>query len=127
MSDARKVSPSPRPTTIGLTRTHGDDLARIVYGDHDQGIGALGTLHRGTYGFDEIAVVVASDEMGEDFRIRVGREFVTEPTQLAAKGCEVLDDPVVDDDEFTRRVGMRVSIRVVGNSMRCPPRVADAD
>ena len=47
--------------------------------------------------------------------------------QLLPERQEVLDDPVVHDDEFTRRIRVRVSVDVAWLTVGGPPGVPDPD
>ncbi len=72
-----------------------DHAVRLVTAEHGDGEGTAqpghGTLHR----LEQVAVVVAVDEVGDDFGVGLGDEVVAGGLQLGAQLVVVLDDPVV--------------------------------
>jgi hypothetical protein len=78
---------------------------------------------------DELRPVlhVLFDEMGHDFRVRLGHELVAGLLELLLEREEVLDDAVVDDDDVSTAVAMRVGVVLVRLAVRGPARVAHAE
>src|SRR5260370_5359699 len=64
--------------------------------------------------------------MGHDFRVCFGGERVTFLLQLFLELEVVLDNAVVDDDDFAGAVAMRVGILLSRTAMRGPARMTDA-
>ena len=67
------------------------------------------------------------DQMGEHFGVGLGSEFCALGCQRFLQREEVLDDPVVDYDDLTTGIGVRMSVAVAGHPMRGPPGVPDAE
>src|SRR6266567_2640566 len=64
--------------------------------------------------------------MGDDFRVRFGCERVTFLLQFFLEFEIILDNAVVDNDDFSGAVAMRVGILLSRTAMRCPARMTDA-
>ncbi len=64
--------------------------------------------------------------MRDDFRIRLGLELVAFFDQLVLQFEVILDDPIVDDDDFSGAISMRVGIFFRGAAMCGPARVSEA-
>src|SRR5216683_3172360 len=64
--------------------------------------------------------------MGHDFRVRFGGERVTFLLQLFLELEVVLDNAVVDDNDFAGAVAMRMGILLSRTAMRGPARMTDA-
>ena len=62
--------------------------------------------------------------MRDDFRVRLGLELVSRFLQRLLQREEVLDDPVVDDDDLPGAVAVRVRVVLVRLPVRGPARVA---
>ena len=77
-----------------------DEEARVVVMDHDEREVALELVERETHSLDEIALVVALDEMSDRLRVRLGRERVAVGSEARRQLAVVLDDPVEDDREL---------------------------
>ena len=58
----------------------------------------------------QITVVIAGDEVGDDFRIGFGLEFNTFGDELRLEACVVLDDAVVDNRDFSVKACVRVRV-----------------
>ncbi len=67
-----------------------------------------------------------ADRLRDDLRVGLRRERDAAREQLPLDGEEVLDDPVVDDDDPTRRVAVRVGVLLRRPAVRRPAGVADA-
>ena len=103
-----------------------DEEARMVVMDHDEREVALELVERETHSLDEIALVVALDEMSDRLRVRLGRERVAVSSEARRQLAVVLDDPVEDDRELrglTARQWMRV--RLGDSAVRRPACVAE--
>ena len=79
------------------------------------------------YGGLQIAVVIAGDEVCDDFRIGFGLEFNAFGDELCLEACVVLDDAVVDNRDFSVKACVRVRIGFGGGTVGGPARVGDAD
>ena len=83
----------------------------------------VGRAHR----LDEVAFVVALDEVRDDLRVGLRREGVAVGFERLAQLAEVLDDPVQDDgDLLLRAARQRMGVLVGDFPVRRPTRVADA-
>src|SRR5260221_10802913 len=65
--------------------------------------------------------------MNEDFRIRFAQEGMALQEQVLFEGMVILNDPVVNDGQFSGGGIMRVRILIVGLSVGSPPGVAHTD
>ncbi len=65
--------------------------------------------------------------MGDDFGVGVALEAVSAVFEFATQFGVVLDDPVVDDRNFSGAVRVGMSVRIRGRSVRTPSSVADSD
>ena len=74
--EARNISSLPIPTTSGTWWRAPTRQARVVVMDHDEREVALELVERETHGLDEVALVVALDEMRDRLRVGLGRERV---------------------------------------------------
>ncbi len=70
---------------------------------HDEGEVTFELAVCGAYCLDEIARVVALDEMRHDLGVGLGAEDVRLELELVAKLAEVLDDAVENDGDRSRR------------------------
>ena len=66
------------------------------------------------------------DQVGDDLGICRGTEDITERLEVVAEGRIVLDDAVMDDDDFAVATDMGVGVDIVGFAVRGPAGVADA-
>ena len=62
----------PTPTTSGTLVARADEEARMVVVDHDEREVALELVEREANGLDEIALVVALDEMRDRLGVGLG-------------------------------------------------------
>ena len=74
----------------------------MVVVDHDEREVALELVERETHCLDEVALVVALDEVSDRLRVRLGREGVAVGREARRQLAVVLDDPVEDDRELRR-------------------------
>jgi hypothetical protein len=81
----------------------------------------------GVPGFGHEAGVMNSDQVGEHFGVGVGFESMALGGELAFEDFEVLDDPVMDEDDSSTLVEVRVRVFVRGRAMGGPAGVADAE
>ncbi len=122
ISDARNISPRPRPTTTlpPVGRGAGDDA---------DGVGAPELaerlLHRVIESTELLQVML--DQVGQDFGVGLRAKRVALGGEPLLDLEIVFEDPVVHDDEATRAVRVGVGVFLGGPPVRRPPRVADAD
>src|SRR3990172_826902 len=75
--------------------------------------------------FDVISVELL-DEMGDNFRVRLGAEDVPFSDKTVLQSPGVLDHAVVDNRNPVVAVGVRVRVGAGHSAVRCPTSVADA-
>ncbi len=103
-----------------------DEEARMVVMDHDEREVALELVERETHCLDEIALVVALDEVRDRLRVRLGRERVPVGREARRQLAVVLDDAVQDDRELRgSAAGERMRVRLGDPAVRRPARVAE--
>jgi len=66
------------------------------------------------------------DQVGDELGIGLGRELVTFLDKLSLQRDVVFDNAVVNDDDFSSAVAMRVGIFFGRTAVRSPTSVADA-
>ncbi|CDX59591.1 hypothetical protein MPL1032_270029 [Mesorhizobium plurifarium] len=106
----------------------GADDQVLVALEHDrQCEGAGKPLQRRMRGFHRLQSPgeFARHKMRDDLGVGLRGERVTVAGKFVAQLCEILDNAVVDDGDAVGKMRMRVGL--VGNAMRCPARMADAD
>jgi len=69
-------------------------------------------------------VEIVGDQMGGDFAVGLGFEFVAPCRQFVAQFAEILDDAVMDDGNPGGGMGMGIDLG--GGAMRRPARMTDA-
>ena len=83
----------------------------MVVMDHDEREVALELVEREPHGLDEVAFVVALDEVRDRLGVGLGRERVAVGHEARRELAVVLDDAVEDDRELrahrSRRAGAR--------------------
>ena len=109
----------------------GDDGVGLVGVGEHQGEVALQPAQHGQHGRREIAGVLAAlvlpgDEVDRDLGVGVAGELDACGLQLGAQRREILDDPVVDDRDLSRRVAVRVGVAVGGTAVGRPAGVTEA-
>ena len=82
------------------------------------GVGLAGARVAGEFVFDEV---------GDDFGVGFGDEFVALGGELGLEGEVVFDDAVVDDDEGAGAVAVGVGVLLGGAAVGGPAGVADAE
>src|SRR5215510_5101754 len=92
MSDATKNSSCPRPTTIG-----GPFRTATIFSGSSTETSTIANIPR-----KYVIAHLALDEVGNDFRVGLGRERVSLLAQFLLQLEVVLDDAVVHDDDTTR-------------------------
>ena len=107
----------------------GDDRPRLAAVDHHQRVVPFELLERLLHGVGEVRSVlqVLLDQMRDDLGVGLGLEFVPGLLQPLLEREEVLDDAVVDDDDFPGAVAVRVGVVLVRLAVRGPARVAHAE
>ena len=107
----------PRPDEQLRVLTVEDDEREVPF---QLGVGGA---HRG----DEVALVVALDEVRDDLGVRLRRELVAFVQQRRLQLAVVLDDPVEHEVDVALQAS-RQRVRVLGAdaAVRCPARVPDA-
>ena len=126
-SEARKLSPSARPTTSGTlwrapTRRSPSPrcIATIAY--------APSVWRRAWRSASARSPVVGLlDQVGDRFGVGLGRQRVAARLQPVAELAEVLDDPVVDDRDLAGAVLVRMGVEVVRPAVGGPAGVGEAD
>src|SRR5690606_5125687 len=104
--------------------------SRVVFGDRDQGEGALKTAAHRAHSRTKVAVVLSellAEHVGDDFGVGFGAELAATLLQLHPQLREVLDDAVVDHRHTVHLVYVGVGVAVGGRTVGGPAGVADAD
>ena len=81
--DARNISPSPTPTTSGTVLAGADEQPGMLVVDDDEREVPLELREREANGLDEVALVVALDQMRDGLGVRLGGERVPSATRLS--------------------------------------------
>ena len=103
-----------------------DEKVRVVAVDDDEREVALELGEREPNRVDEIALVVALDEVGDGLRVGLGGEGVALGRETRAELPVVLDDPVEHDrDASGVAAGQRVRVLLGDRSVRRPTRVPE--
>ena len=103
-----------------------DEKSRVVVMDDDECEVALELVERATHGLDEIAFVVALDEVRDGLGVGLGGERVPVVDEAGRELAVVLDDSVQDDRELRRlAAGERMRVRLGDRAVRRPTRVAE--
>jgi hypothetical protein len=107
----------------------GDDFVGLAGGEDDDAVGAFEVLEGAADGVGEVGAggVVALDEVDDDFAVGLGFEDGAFGPELFAQLEEVLDDAVVDDDDFAGHAHVGVGVAGVGLAVGGPAGVADAE
>ncbi len=100
IEEARNVSPFPSPTTSGHWKPRADEQVRVVVVDRDEGEVPFELRVRGAHSVDEVALVVALDQVDDDLGVRLGAEAVAVGLKRLLQLAVVLDDPVQDDRDL---------------------------
>jgi hypothetical protein len=100
---------------------------RLRGGDHRDPVRTLDVIQRGGDGLDQGAVEELLDQVGQHLGVRIRPELVSLLSEPLPEGVGVLDDAVVDDRQRTATVDVRVGVVVVGDAVRRPARVRQAD
>jgi hypothetical protein len=104
-----------------------DEEIRLVAVDDDEREMALELFVRLLHRLDEIAVVVALDQVNDDLGVGLGVERVPLGLERALQLAEVLDDPVQDDGELrVLAADERVGVLLGHAAVRGPAGVAEA-
>ena len=103
-----------------------DEKTRVVVMDDDECEVALELVERATHRLDEIAFVVALDEVRDGLGVGLGRERVSVVDEAGRELAVVLDDSVQDDRELRRMAaGERMRVRLGDPAVCRPTRVAE--
>jgi hypothetical protein len=73
----------------------------------------------------QVAVELGLDFVGEDLRVGLAREAVARGRERRPPFGEVLEDPVVDDDDLAGAVGLRMGVDLGRPAVRGPAGVPD--
>ena len=119
----------------GRAGARGDDLVGLGGGEDAESEGsceALDGAADGIFKKDRSAgggsvVLDLLDEVGDDFGIGFGDEFVALRGEFALEVEVIFDDAVVDDDDAAGAVAMGVGVFFGGAAMGGPAGVADAE
>ena len=124
---ARKLSPSPTPTTSGHVHPGADEPVRLGPVHDRQGVGAADPAQGGPDGVGEVAGVGLLDEVGDRLGVGLRGEDVAARLEPVAELAEVLDDPVVDDGDVAGAVLVGMGVEVVRPAVGRPAGVGQAD
>ena len=103
-----------------------DEEPGMVVMDHDEGKVPLELRERQAHGLDEVALVVALDEMRNGLGVGLRAERVPVGGEVLGELAVVLDDPVQDDRELRRLAAReRVGVRLGDPAVRRPARVPE--
>ena len=103
-----------------------DEKPRMVVMDDDECEVALELVERAAHGLDEIAFVMALDEVRDGLGVGLGGERVSVVDEARGELAVVLDDPVQDDRQLRRiTAGERVRVRLRDRAVCRPTRVAE--
>ena len=104
-----------------------DEQAGMVAVDDDEGEVPLELAERAADRLDEVALVVALDEMDDGLGVGLGRERVPVRGEALLELAVVLDDPVEDDRKAVGiAAGQRVRVLLGDPAVRRPARVSEA-
>ena len=92
-----------------------------------QRIGAFDFVQDFANRLHEVAAINFLKQMRDDFRISLGTKFVTASQKFFLNRQIVFDNAVVNDDEISRAVRVRMGVAVGGSPMRRPARVTNPD
>ena len=93
----------PEPDHERALEARADELVRVVVVDGDEREVALELRVRGAHRVDEVALVVALDQVDDDLGVRLGAEAVAVGLKRLLQLAVVLDDPVQDDRDLVVR------------------------
>src|SRR6266403_1550100 len=115
----------------GRSEARGNNFVRIAGGKKNQRVDSAQLLERFAYGLFERnflagALQIFLNEVGDDFGVGFGDEFVAFALQLFFKLQIIFDDAVVHDDDLSGAVAVRMRVFFRGTSVCGPPGVADA-
>ena len=104
-----------------------DELLGVLVVDHDEGEVTLELLVGGTRGLEQVAVVMALDQVDDDLGVGLGAERVPLGLERPLELAVVLHDPVQHDREPAvvapaERMRVLLGDRAVG----CPARMPEA-
>ena len=106
---------------------HPDERSGVVVVDDDEGEVALEPAVDGAHGRDEVALVDALDQVGDDLGVGLGAEPVAVGLELGLELAVVLDDAVEHDREpRVVAAGERVGVVLGDPAVGRPARVAEA-
>ncbi len=111
----------------GGTAPRRDHLMRMVGMHHDQAISPP-DLPEGSFDrLQQVAVILALNQMGHDFGVGFRRKLVALELQLFAQRIVIFDDAIVYHHDRAAMTGMGMGIGLRRFAMRGPTRVAHAD
>ena len=118
--------PDDDAARVPHTRRH--EPARLVGGDRDEGVRALGLADHPPHRVGEVGTARdgVGDEVREHLGVGVRCERVTAVGEALPERLEVLDDAVVHHGDAARWVELRVGVAVGWRAVGGPARVADA-
>src|SRR6267378_6619988 len=67
------------------------------------------------------------NQVHKNFGVRCGRETMASTFEDRPEGSMIFNNTVVDEGYPPRAIGVRMSIRLRRHSMRCPPRMSNAE
>ena len=105
----------------------GDEHARLRARRDQDGVSAGHLLRRAPDGVEEVAAEILLDLVRENLRVGLAREAVAEGFELRLPFGEVLEDAVVDRDDLSLAVRVRVRVRLGRSAVRGPARMGDPD
>src|SRR5690606_27584462 len=108
----------------------GDELVRVVEGEHDDRVGADNVVKGETDRLNQRAIIpllYVFNEMNQYFRIGFTAKCVAFVDKVLPKGGVVLNNAIVNDGQPLWPGGVGVGINVVWSAVGGPPRVSDTD
>ncbi len=108
-----------------------DDLPRALGTDHAESVRPFQPRQRALHRAEQVAVAALmkfmGDEMSDDLGVGLALEGVAERLEFAPEGGIIFDDAVMNDGDLAAMAAdVRVSVAVVGGTVRGPSGMADA-
>jgi hypothetical protein len=115
----------------GVAQPRGDQLARVVAAEHDDGARPVQFRERLAHRRLQIAfaavVIVAVDQVDDHLGVGVAAEFVARALQHRAQFQKILHDAVLHHHQIAVGAGVGMGVALAGGAMRRPARMPDAD
>jgi hypothetical protein len=98
----------------------------MVLMHHTYRVRAFKVNQRVSQGGDQVSPVMVLDEMGYNFGVRRGFEYMPVAFQGRSQLIEVLDYAVVNDSDLSCTVSVWMGVEIRRFSVRCPPGMGHA-